>query len=513
MRFIQWGEWVILLVLINVSVSFVQAQQTCDIDVGTIIQRVTDECADMDENEVCYGNRDVMAQPRINTINFVFEQPGDRADLYNITSLVVTSVDTSDDQWGVAQMRLQVGSENGSRDVTMLLFGRFEIENAVENTATVRIRMISFQQDMHQRPDLTSPVLATVESHVLLDAVGRLADSSWLRVENPENGIVGWIENAGLELVNSADSIGLLPVQDPDVPYYSAMQAFYFENGSSDLGCDTIASDGLLIQTPEGQARISLLINEVSIELMSTQLDDSPTGSTAFIQADSDQSQSMSVDVIDGQAQLETAEGSIVVNTGQQSAIPLSIDRAPDGAPSSPIERDPSTNPVQALLPLLAPESDNAGTDNRSNANNTTVTNTGNNSSSGIASDTGTVQDNGGIAQNSEAASSGNRPNDVPSSASNSQNSANNSNTRNEELDSNPFENPNPDLPDSVDDILNPPETVPRENPILSQGNIVALGIAIITGCIVLIGIIWNHRRPNQIRRGKPSSKEDRKTS
>lgn len=472
MRYYKRVIWTFVSLFVVVMTTYAQGQ--CDIDVDAIVQRVTEDCADIAENEVCYGNRDVSVTPRLNTVDFVFANPGDRADLYNITSLVVDSVDPSENTWGVAQMRLQVGSETGLQDVTMLLFGSFDVENAVERTATVEMQVLSFQKSVHRDPNPQSDILENVESRTLFTAVGRLEDSTWLRVENMETGVVGWVENLGLQLVDESRSVGLLPVQMPDEPYYGAMQAFYFENGSSNIGCDSVASDGLIIQTPEGQARISLLINEVSIELIGAQSDDGG-GNTTFVDANIGNGSGMAVNVINGEANLETVDGTQTVTSGQQSSIPLSIERVPVGAPSEPTDVDLTTVDIRPLLPAVTSSSntsDDSSTsinvqDNASNGDDSsasTVNITGN--GSGTSADNSTTTNGGGITVDTE----------------------------------NPFDNPDPDLPGSVDEInaANQPPPEPEEPFLFSQGNRLAFGIAVIAACLVLIGIIWNNRRTGE---------------
>ena len=164
-------------------------------------------------------------------------------------------------------MRLLVGSNEGVQDITMLLFGEFDVENAVEDTPTLDFMVQISSKRVYLNPDATSAVVEDVTSGSILTGIARLVDTTWIQVENPETRRVGWIENSGVTIVEESLSTGILPIRDDRTPYFGAMQAFYFQNGQTDIGCDTVESDGLLIQTPEGQARISLLINEVSIEL------------------------------------------------------------------------------------------------------------------------------------------------------------------------------------------------------------------------------------------------------
>jgi hypothetical protein len=342
----------IILLLLIFSVLVNQAQDECIINIQEIVDSVTAECEGIGQNQVCYGNRNVVATPRLNVRDFVFEEPGDIVDLSNVESLFVSEIDPTNNEWGVAQMRLQVSSETGNQDMTMLLFGAFSVENAVEATQTVPVRVRSRSTDIRSTPNPTALILESPVVGTQLLAHGRLDDSSWLRVENEATGIVGWVTAITVEPVNASASVGVLPVQDANSPYYGAMQAFYFSSGSTDIGCDNLASDGLLIQTPEGVARVSLLINEVSIELTGT---GSGTQGTAYIEANPENEDGMEVSVLEGQAEVSTSDGSSqTVNQGQQSNVPLNEDGVAEGAPTIPISFDLSSINFSILMPTFS---------------------------------------------------------------------------------------------------------------------------------------------------------------
>ncbi|GAB5494403.1 MAG: hypothetical protein Phog2KO_46180 [Phototrophicaceae bacterium] len=463
--------------------------QDCAFDVSTVINRVTEACADIEENEVCYGNRDVNATARVTTIDFVFENPGDRADLYNIQSLVVDAVGASEDTWGVAQMRLQIGSEAGVQDVNLLLFGRFDIENAVADGNDVALQARSFEIPFRRTPDVADEIFYRVQAGALLTGVGRLDDSTWLRVEDPVTRVVGWVENTGLQLVDESRSIGLLPIQEADTPYYGAMQAFYFENGTTDLGCDSIESDGLIIQTPEGSARISLLINEVSIELTGGEQAEEE-GGTAFVQANPRSSDGMSVNVIEGSATVSTDTGSQTVQSGQQSTIPISVNLSPRGEPREAQDVDTGEVNITAFLPTVRNPfaSDNqTATNNNSNGSTDidipTIPNNTDNGSSGDNANTGSPNINPVTGSSSD--DSGNNT---------SQNSSSTTGTSSGDIDidtSNPFENPSEDLPISID----PPIATNDDNNFITQGNIIALSIASVAAFILITFIVGYTRR------------------
>lgn len=465
---------IFLIVVIGVYAS--HAQNECALNLDEIVARVTAECAGIGENQVCYGNRNVEVTQRVNTLDFVFDEPGDIIDLSNVENLFVSEIDPTTNEWGVAQLRLQVSSETGNQDMTMLLFGAFNIENAVENTYTLEVRVRPRTAVIYTAPDVTSLAIDEVQGGTVILALGRLDNSLWLHVENQLSGRVGWIAANDVQVVNASSSVGALPIQSADDAYYGAMQAFYFSNGTSDIGCDNLASDGLLIQTPEGVSRVSLLINEVSIELTGG---GAGVSGTAFVQASPDSETGMQVNVVQGQAQVQTSGGTPqIVNAGQQSSIPLNEELQPAGAPSAPIVVNLSSINIQPLMPTFSTTNNTSGSaglgsgtnvdlnPSNDNPNNTSGGNSNNSTGTNII---GGGSNNGG-----------------------SSNSTNNSGTSSGITittgNGSGFSNPN--LPTSLDDIERAQQAANAPQG-LTQGNIIALTLAIIAAVVVIGGIVF----------------------
>jgi hypothetical protein len=458
---------ILFILVIGVYTSF--AQEECALNIDEIVARVTEECAGIGENQVCYGNRNVQARQRVNTLDYVFENPGDIIDLSNVDSLFVSDINPATNEWGVAQLRLEVSSETGSQDMTMLLFGAFNIKNEVDNTLTLDVSVVTRSVAIYTEPNVTSLSLGEVERGTQLLAVGRLSDSSWLHVENRATGRVGWITATSVQPVNAASSIGILPVQTADDTYYGAMQSFYFSNGTSNIGCNNLASDGLLIQTPEGVARVSLLINEVSIELTGG---GAGVSGTAFVQANPNSESGMQVNVVQGQAEVQTAGGTPqLVNSGQQSSIPINSDLQPIGEPSAPIVIDLSNINIQPLMPTFS-TTNNTGSSpglgdgssidlNPSNDNPSNTSNGGGNDGNG--SNTGSSNGNGSGSSTSNT--SGSMSITTGSSGTSS-------------------------LPTSLDEIERAQEAA-RNPQGWTQGNIIALTLAIIAAALIIGGIVF----------------------
>ncbi|MEO1165810.1 MAG: hypothetical protein AAFV98_18640 [Chloroflexota bacterium] len=494
-------RWLFLLTTLFVyGVWSTQAQGTCNFDVQRVIQQVTEECDGMEANTVCYGNRDVTATPRIDTVDFVFDTPGDRVALPRLSSLVVDATGATAEEWGVAQMRLQVGSETGLQDVTMLLFGRFDVANAqTQFTTEFDLQIRNFTVDLYASPNTLETPINTVEAGTVVRALGRLDDSTWIRVETPER-IIGWMENnqAGYTLVDDGDSIGLLPVQAADEPYYGAMQAFYFSNGESDIGCETVASDGLLINTAEGQARISLLINEVSFELTGIQEGGLSESGSAFIQADPTDEEGMQVSVINGEATVETDDGSRTVASGERSSVPLTVSLdslgntifRPSGAPSETTPRDLDDVDVGAVVDVWTSLSGQGGTSGNGDGGTVTLPTGDNSANTGNTGNTGNSGSTGGQIDLSVNTGNGGNSGNGGNGGNNSSSSGNGGSS---DVDtSNPFQNPDnvPLLPTSA-----PGDGQSDQVYTIEAITIIVVAIAAVIGLVVLAVSIWNTRR------------------
>src|SRR5690606_29190334 len=103
-------------------------------------------------------------------------------------------------------------------------------------------------------------------------------------------GAVGWVATEWVVTTNTEDNLETLPIQN-NQPYFGAMQAITLNTGNN-TNCGDFYTSGLLIQTPEGTARLTLRINEVTVEFIpSTNL-----GATAFIQSNA--AEGMTVNMI-----------------------------------------------------------------------------------------------------------------------------------------------------------------------------------------------------------------------
>jgi hypothetical protein len=308
-------------------VSVVAAQADCPTIVRTALEATDDACLETSRNQACYGNILLEAEPQAGVPDFSFSQPGDIVDVAGVRTLTLEPLAEGGEFWGVALMRLQANLPDTlpGQNVTFLLFGDVEIQNAVETNVDPVTVEVTADGDINVRsgPSTNDGRIAGLSAGESVTADGRNPDSSWLRIQLPD-GTPGWVS---AELVTPADDISLLAIVDRlalPLPPLNPMQAFYFKTGVGDAPCEGAPSSGILIQTPEGVGQISLTVNEVDIRL----------GSTAYLQT-LDEGE-MAVNVVENQATVSAQGVTRFVPAGSRVRVPLDPNLAANGPPSEP---------------------------------------------------------------------------------------------------------------------------------------------------------------------------------
>lgn len=291
-------------------------------------------------NQACYGNITLSAEPQPGITDLRFEQQGDLADLDAIRSLQLSS-QVDDNTWGIAWLQLQAGlpEDEPERNLTLLLFGDVRIQNEVEPAPEPVTLSITASGNLNVRggPSTSDAVIGSLGAGQTVTADGRLEDSTWLHVRLDAEQ-TGWVF---AELVSTEDDLSRLAVLDPaaetQTPRFGPMQAFTLETGADDPLCEEAPDSGLLVQTPEGVAEVTLRVNEVDIRLHST----------AYLQAQA--SGEMTINLVEGSAQVEAAGEAVSVPAGTRVRVPLDANLQASGPPSDP---EPYDDAALAALPL-----------------------------------------------------------------------------------------------------------------------------------------------------------------
>ncbi|MDZ4764239.1 MAG: hypothetical protein SGI73_06770, partial [Chloroflexota bacterium] len=131
--------------------------------------------------------------------------------------------------------------------------------------------------------------------------------------------------NVALQNTLQSDTrLGSLPISDDERSQLQSMQAFYFQSDDEAQLCPEVPASGMVIQTPEGEARVRLWINGVRIDL----------GSTAYIR--SQPGNEMIISLVEGSAQISTTRGSSVAVAGSEVLIDVDTQGQAVGIPSLP---------------------------------------------------------------------------------------------------------------------------------------------------------------------------------
>ncbi len=320
----HWLRKTALLLAVLLCFSTILAQATtCSDMVTQALAAVQNVCAGTGRNQACYGNISIQATPRENA-SFNFERQGDLVDVAAVQSLRLRALDATQNIWGVALMKLQADLPDSlpGQNVTFLLFGDVEIENAVTSSAPTVEVTTTASINIRTLPSTTGAIAGSLASGETTLANGRNAASDWLRIRIPETDSFGWVNASLVSVTGDVAALNVVDSLDSETAY-TPMQAFYFRTGvaGDNLGCTQAPPNGLLIQTPEGVGHINLRANDVDISL----------GSTAYLQAAP--SGQLSVNVLQGQGEVRAFGRTVVVPAGSRVAIPLNEDMEAIGEP------------------------------------------------------------------------------------------------------------------------------------------------------------------------------------
>ena len=322
---------ILLMALSSGPPSSISAQEpTCPGLVNHAFELVDRVCDGATNNEACYGHARLDAVPQPHARSLVFSEAGDIANVADLQSLRLSAMDLDSGWWGVGVIRVRanVPNANARQDASILLFGDVGIKNAVQTPAItdeVTIWTAGGASARVRTAPYDGLVIAALLDGQVATATGRTDDGSWVRIELPDTARPGWIHAS---LLAKTDALLDLAVVAPNSAEYGSMQAFTFTSGQHDAACSEAPNSGLMIQTPEGEAKVTFLINEVSINL----------GSTAFVQAAS--GNDMSIYLIEGDSQVTTHNVSYTMLAGTVITIPLDEAAAAAGAPSLPAAYD-----------------------------------------------------------------------------------------------------------------------------------------------------------------------------
>lgn len=340
-----------------------QEIEDCPVLVQEALDVTKTTCDSLANNEVCYGHSTLEAASRPGFADFKFDEPGDIEEVIEMQSLSLSPMDLTNQEWGVILMRVRTtlaqqssttetqGAPQTAPDassdsdltpqapVTFVVFG----DTKLTAPTTIIEGRLNGNARMRALPSTSSEIVTVLEAGADLVLNGRTPASDWIRVRiiNEAGGVnYGWIAADLVEVEPEIDLDTLDEIVDAQVTSesplnYGPMQAFYFQSGATDAPCEAAPNSGMLIQTPEGQATVTLWIDEVVIEL----------NGTTYVQTGDNGDLTLSS--LDGIVSV-TANGSTrTAVPGVQVTVPLTADLTAAGVPNDPQPIDPDN--LQAL--------------------------------------------------------------------------------------------------------------------------------------------------------------------
>src|SRR5689334_22810486 len=172
----------IFLFVIVTSSSVLAQSVDCSAITQKAIEATRKVCAKLENNQACYGNPKIDIKPRAN-VRLAFAKSGDVAPIASLESITTSPIDTDAKAWGLALLNIRADLLAGN--LTALAFGQASIGNgsnasndfvALEITVTEPKGAI-----LRAEPKADAPIVRNIYSGDRLQAIGRVADSSWIR--------------------------------------------------------------------------------------------------------------------------------------------------------------------------------------------------------------------------------------------------------------------------------------------------------------------------------------------
>jgi hypothetical protein len=362
--------WMASALFLSATAVAAAQDASCPAIVREALAATDSACANTGRNEACYGNISLEAQAQPGVADFNFTEPGDLVNVAGVQTLTLTPLDQEEDTWGVALMKLQANLPETlpGQNVTFLLFGDVEIENAVSSNVEEEVVNAGEETTGGITLDVSitsmAPLIESLDGTgaampVMLDAGTTAVADSYFEMAQMvhitlEDGSGGWVPTAMVQIDGDVTTLpafdinsmmpGLVeePVTTTTEPEFTPMQAFYFKSGANDAPCEEAPDSGILIQTPEGAGKIDLVVNDAKITL----------GSTGYFQAQA--GGDMTITVVEGEGIVEADGETVTVPAGTYTTLPIDNDLRASGPPEDPQPYDPDS--LQALPVKILPQ-------------------------------------------------------------------------------------------------------------------------------------------------------------
>jgi uncharacterized protein YgiM (DUF1202 family) len=334
-------QFTLMTLFTFLSVTVVIGQVDCLSLIERTIVDVNEFCADIGDNQACYGNGNILAEFSPEVDSNEFTQSGDRVDLSRMTGLELSSDRANMTQWGVALMRVK--ANDSDEHASMIVVGDVQIENKGSGITLLPVTVLQ-NMNLRSGPSTNFAVVTTLASGQEIAAMGINDGGDWLRVVLADGETVGW---AFGNLVTVHGDVNELNVMDASISDGSShpMQGFFFDSILEHRDCIDAPPNGIFIQSPKRAGVVDFTINQTNLE----------GSATFFVQHTlHEETRHMQIDILEGSLIISTVFDSISIPAGGQALIPLTEQALPS---DNPITLKPYTNPkvttIKTLLPLL----------------------------------------------------------------------------------------------------------------------------------------------------------------
>ena len=263
-----------IFVFFVLSVGTTLAQAVCPTDILLGFARSAAACARAPVWAVCYGNGTVTAEPHVDRM-VIWEKTGQFAPIADVRRVAVDSVTA----WSVASWTMPGDLPmTRQRGMTALLYGTGSIQDRLPPLPTLRVQAQAALV-IRRTPDIKGEIMVEYSVGREVIANGRTVDNGWLRVLVPDTAEVGW---AASNLVKDEGFNTLAPVTI-ETPVEQPYQNITLVTLADNAPCAEAPASGLLLQSPDAKTRVTLTLNDQTIELAGTALMQSPDGAELFV--------------------------------------------------------------------------------------------------------------------------------------------------------------------------------------------------------------------------------------
>lgn len=264
---------IIVLVAIQPAPKRGQAQDPYEQLVRRALSELGTNCANLGRNSACLGFPDVVPTFVGEPPEEPFEEPGDRADLLELESLLTPAIDLLEEIWGVSVINMQgnIPLALGQSPVYVMLGDAEIIDEVAPGEAFIPPEPVDVtttaQTDVLKTHEAGAEVLGTVPAGTVLQADGITPDGQYLRVlfedETAEDDqfYIGWIARAAVGPDAPVSGLPLV-TEDSKGPF----QVLTLTTGIGLPPSPAVPPDVLIVQSPEDMA-VEIVVNCVPMKV------------------------------------------------------------------------------------------------------------------------------------------------------------------------------------------------------------------------------------------------------